>query len=43
MEENGMDAVGPLMGPVMGRVRGSVDGAEVNRVLVDEIKRLLED
>lgn len=43
VEENGMDAVGPLMGPVMGRVRGSVDGAEVNRVLVDEIKRLLED
>ncbi len=39
--QKGDAAVGPLMGPVMGRLRGKLSGGAVNRLVEEEIRRLL--
>ncbi len=41
VRERGMGAIGPLMGPVMGALRGKVDGKEANRLLAEEISKLI--
>ena len=41
VRSKGMDAIGPLMGPVMGALRGKVDGKEANRILAEEISKLI--
>lgn len=41
VRERGMEAIGPLMGPVMGALRGKVDGKEANRLLAEEISKLI--
>lgn len=41
VRSKGMDAIGPLMGPVMGALRGKVDGKEANRILEEEISKLI--
>lgn len=42
VRERGMAAIGPLMGPVMGALRGKVDGKEANRLLMEEISKLID-
>ena len=39
VKERGMAAIGPLMGPVMSEFRGKVDGAEINALLIERIKK----
>ena len=34
-----MAAIGPLMGPVMSEFRGKIDGAEINALLIERIKK----
>lgn len=41
VRDKGMAAIGPLMGPVMGALRGKVDGKEANRLLTEEISKLI--
>ncbi|MGI6471788.1 MAG: Glu-tRNA(Gln) amidotransferase subunit GatE [Candidatus Methanomethylophilaceae archaeon] len=41
VRERGMAAIGPLMGPVMGALRGKVDGKEANRLLIEEISKIV--
>lgn len=41
VRSKGMDAIGPLMGPVMGALRGKVDGKEANRLLAEEISKII--
>jgi len=35
--------VGPLMGVAMKELRGKVDGELINRLLVEKVKRILEN
>ena len=39
VKERGMSAIGPLMGPVMSEFRGKIDGAKINALLIDGIKK----
>ena len=39
IKERGMAAIGPLMGPVMSEFRGKIDGAEINALLIERIKK----
>tara|TARA_B110000881_G_scaffold10866_1_gene8192 strand:- start:2868 stop:4586 length:1719 start_codon:yes stop_codon:yes gene_type:complete len=39
VKERGMSAIGPLMGPVMSEFRGKIDGAKINALLIDRIKK----
>ena len=39
VKERGMAAIGPLMGSVMSEFRGKIDGAEINALLIDRIKK----
>jgi len=39
IKERGMAAIGPLMGPVMSEFRGKIDGAKINALLIDRIKK----
>jgi glutamyl-tRNA(Gln) amidotransferase subunit E len=39
IKERGMAAIGPLMGPVMSKFRGKIDGAEINALLIERIKK----
>ena len=39
VKERGMSAVGPLMGIVMKEFRGKMDGAKINALLIEEIKK----
>jgi glutamyl-tRNA(Gln) amidotransferase subunit E len=36
-----MEAVGPLMGNVMAKFRGKMDGAKINALLMDRIKKMI--
>ena len=42
VKESGARAVGPLMGVVMKELRGKVDGKEVNKILTEKVKEILE-
>ena len=42
VRERGKNAISPLMGIAMKWLRGKVDGAEVSRILREEIERFLE-
>ena len=39
VREKGMSAIGPLMGPVMSEFRGKIDGAKINALLMNRIKK----
>ena len=39
IKERGVAAIGPLMGPVMTEFRGKIDGAKINALLMDRIKK----
>ena len=39
VKEKGMGAIGPLMGPVMSEFRGKIDGAKINALLINRIKK----
>ena len=41
IKERGMGAVGALMGPVMSEFRGKMDGANINKLLMGEIKKII--
>ena len=41
IKERGMGAVGALMGPVMSKFRGKMDGADINKLLMEEIKNII--
>jgi len=41
VKERGMGAVGPLMGDVMSEFRGKMDGAEINALLIEGIKKVI--
>jgi glutamyl-tRNA(Gln) amidotransferase subunit E len=43
IREKGERAVGPLMGVAMKELRGKVDGELINRLLVEKVKRILEN
>jgi glutamyl-tRNA(Gln) amidotransferase subunit E len=39
VKERGLGAIGPLMGPVMSEFRGKIDGAKINALLINRIKK----
>jgi len=41
VKNRGMEAVGPLMGNVMAEFRGKMDGAKINALLMDRIKKVI--
>ncbi len=41
--ENGERSVGPLMGVVMNDLRGKVDGKVINKILVEQVKAVLDE
>ncbi|MCK4732149.1 MAG: GatB/YqeY domain-containing protein, partial [Methanophagales archaeon] len=43
IREKGERAVGPLMGVAMKELRGKVDGELINRLVVEKVKRILEN
>ncbi len=42
IKERGVAAIGPLMGPVMTEFRGKIDGAKINALLMDRIKKKID-
>jgi glutamyl-tRNA(Gln) amidotransferase subunit E len=43
IREKGERAVGPLMGVAMKELRGKVDGERINKLVVEKVKRILEN
>ncbi len=43
IREKGERAVGPLMGVAMNELRGKVDGERINKLVVEKVKRVLEN
>ena len=41
IKNKGVEAVGPLMGNVMAEFRGKMDGAKINALLMDGIKKVI--
>jgi glutamyl-tRNA(Gln) amidotransferase subunit E len=41
VKNKGVEAVGPLMGDVMAEFRGKMDGAKINALLMDRIKKVI--
>jgi glutamyl-tRNA(Gln) amidotransferase subunit E len=43
IHKKGKDAIGPIMGVVMKEFRGKVDGKILNKILLDEIEKILTE
>ena len=41
VKERGMESIGPLMGNVMAEFRGKMDGAKINALLIEGIKKVI--
>ena len=41
VKDRGMESIGPLMGNVMAEFRGKMDGAKINALLIEGIKKVI--